>query len=350
MSENIMRYQEEKQYTGHRDQLLRAKRICLQEGKAGGVEMIDVQNRSGLHFDVNVSRGLDIPYLDFCGENFGFISPCGVVAPEYFDDRELGFLKSFTAGFLTTCGLKVAGAPCEYEGTAYGLHGNVSHTPAEEVSCIIEEGEIPCIRITGKVRDSIIFGDKLVLEREIRCCYKERKVSIHDKVTNEGYKKARHMILYHCNLGYPLLTPESEVFIPALETKARNAHAEEGIDCWMKPERADADYEEMCYYHTLKADENGQTAVALYNHELNMGIAIEFDKSTLDHLVQWKMMGAGDYVMGLEPANATIDGIADAVENGSMKYLEPGETVEYHLSFRVLNKPEELEALKKQYR
>ncbi|WP_274595949.1 DUF4432 family protein [Robinsoniella peoriensis] len=38
----------------------------------------------------------------------------------------------------------------------------------------------------------------------------------------------------------------------------------------------------------------------------------------LDHFVQWKMMGAGDYVMGLEPANATIDGIADAIENGSV--------------------------------
>ena len=47
----------------------------MREGKAEGVEMIDVQNRSGMHFDVNVSRGMDIPYLDFQGENIGFISP-----------------------------------------------------------------------------------------------------------------------------------------------------------------------------------------------------------------------------------------------------------------------------------
>ena len=56
-------------------------------------------------------------------------------------------------------------------------------------------------------------------------------------------------------------------------------------------------------------------------------------------------MGAGDYVMGLEPANATIDGIADAVDNGSMKYLDAGESVEYHLTFHILQGREELNSV-----
>ena len=342
-----MNYQKEKKYIGHRDQLMKVKRIRMQEGKADGVEMIDVQNRSGMHFDVNVSRGMDIPYLDFCGENIGFISPCGVVAPEYFDDKGLGFLKSFTAGFLTTCGLKVAGAPCEYEGTSYGLHGNLSHTPAENVSCRIEEeGDTPCAVIKGTVRDAVIFGDKMSLEREIKCLYKERKFTIHDKVTNEGYKKVRQMLLYHCNIGYPILTPDSEVYIPSLEVKARNAHAEEGIENWMELQEADPDYEEMCYYHKLKPDVNNHSTVAVYNPELELGIAIENDLTTLDHFVQWKMMGAGDYVMGLEPGSSTIDGIEDAIENGSMKYLEPGESREYELTFHILKGREEYEQIK----
>ncbi len=343
-----MNYQNEKKYIGHRDQLMKVKRIKMQEGKANGVEMIDVQNRSGMHFDVNVSRGMDIPYLDFCGENIGFISPCGVVSPEYFDDKGLGFLKSFTAGFLTTCGLKVAGAPCEYEGTSYGLHGNLSHTPAENVSCRIEENDgTPCAVIKGTVRDAVIFGDKMSLEREIKCFYKDRKFTLHDKVTNEGYKKVRQMILYHCNIGYPILTPDSEVYIPSLEVKARNSHAEEGIENWMELQEADPDYEEMCYYHKLKPDVNNHSTVAVYNPELELGIAIEIDLSTLDHFVQWKMMGAGDYVMGLEPGSSTIDGIEDAVKNGSMKYLEPGESREYELTFHILKGREAYEQIKK---
>lgn len=342
-----MNYQNEKKYIGHRDQLIKVKRIKMQEGKANGVEMIDVQNRSGMHFDVNVSRGMDIPYLDFCGENIGFISPCGVVSPEYFDDKGLGFLKSFTAGFLTTCGLKVAGAPCEYEGTSYGLHGNLSHTPAENVSCRIEENDgTPCAVIKGTVRDAVIFGDKMSLEREIKCFYKDRKFTLHDKVTNEGYKKVRQMILYHCNIGYPILTPDSEVYIPSLEVKARNSHAEEGIENWMELQEADPDYEEMCYYHKLKPDVNNHSTVAVYNPDLELGVAIEIDLSTLDHFVQWKMMGAGDYVMGLEPGSSTIDGIEDAVKNGSMKYLEPGESREYQLTFHILKGREEYEQIK----
>ena len=342
-----MNYQNEKKYIGHRDQLMKVKRVRMQEGKADGVEMIDVQNRSGMHFDVNVSRGMDIPYLDFCGENIGFISPCGVVAPEYFDDKGLGFLKSFTAGFLTTCGLKVAGAPCEYEGTSYGLHGNLSHTPAENVSCRIEENDgTPCAVIKGTVRDAVIFGDKMSLDREIKCFYKDRKFTLHDKVTNEGYKKVRQMILYHCNIGYPILTPDSEVYIPSLEVKARNSHAEEGIEKWMELQEADPDYEEMCYYHKLKPDVNNHSTVAVYNPELELGIAIEIDLSTLDHFVQWKMMGAGDYVMGLEPGSSTIDGIEDAVKNGSMKYLEPGESREYELTFHILKGREAYEQIK----
>ena len=345
----MMKYEEEKKYVGNRDQLIRARRMEMREGKADGVEMIDIQNHSGMHFCVNVSRGMDIPYLDFLGENYGFISPCGIVAPEYFDDKGLGFLKSFTAGFLTTCGLKSAGAPSEYEGTAYGLHGNISHTPAEEVTCVIEEEGLPNVKITGKMRDAVVFGDKLVLEREIKCGYKERKISIRDKVVNEGFLDARHMMIYHCNFGYPLLTPESEIFIPSEEVKARTTHAKDGIDRWMSAELPDPDYEEMCYYHTLKQDANHQTAVAIFNDELGMGAALEFDVRTLDYLVQWKMMGAGDYVMGLEPCNSTIDGIEDAVKNGSMKYIKPGDCIEHSLTIHILNSREELEEIKDRF-
>ena len=85
---------------------------------------------------------------------------------------------------------------------------------------------------------------------------------------------------------------------------------------------------------------------AVYNPKLNLGVAIEMDLSTLDHFIQWKMMGAGDYVMGLEPSNSTIDGIEDAVSNGSIKYLEPGEIREYNLTFHILKGREEFEELK----
>jgi len=341
-----MTYKEEKKLTGNRDQLFRINRIERIDGKAAGVELVDVSNSSGMHFEVNISRGLDIPYLDFNGENIGFIAPCGVVHPSYFDDKGLGFLKSFAPGFLTTCGLKLAGAPCEYEGQAYGLHGNYSNTPAENFCCkLVEEAE-PYVLIEGDVRDGMIFGDRMTLHRTIKCFYKQRKIHLHDSVTNDGPRKARHMILYHCNIGYPLLSPDSEIFIPSSNAIPRNEHAASGIDRWMKLEKPDSSYEEMCYYHELKRDKDNHARVGVFNPELGFGVSIEFNAGTLDHFVQWKMMGTNDYVLGLEPANATIDGLHDAVSNGSMKYLEPDESVQYDLEFSILDGKKEFESIK----
>lgn len=345
-----MNYSTEKNYIGHRDQLFRIAQTKLTDGKADGTKLLSIHNRSGIHFEINLSRGMDIPYLDFYGQNVGFLSPCGIVNPEYFDDHELGFLKSFTAGFLTTCGLKSIGSPCEFAGKKYGLHGNLSHIPAEEVRFFIDETqEIPCACIQGKLRDTSIFGERLFLSRSIRCNYQERKIELHDIVTNEGFKKTHHMLLYHCNIGYPILTPESELFIPSIEIKARTPHSKEGISQWNSIQEPDPNYEEMCFYHKLLNDSKHYSAAALYNPNLKIGVAIEFDTNTLDQFIQWKMMGAGDYVVGLEPSNSTIDGIQDAIDNGSIKYLEPGESKEYHLVFRILNGEKEFKELKDRF-
>jgi hypothetical protein len=339
-------YKEEKKYVAHMDQLFKIHRGQMVDGKASGVQLIDVSNRSGMKFEVNASRGMDIPYLDYRGENVGFISPCGIVHPSYFDDKGLGFLKSFTAGFLTTCGLNLCGAPCTYEGKEYGLHGNLSNIPAENLSYKIIESDIPYLEIEGDMHDAVIFAERLSLHRVIRCNYKERKITVHDKVTNEGSRRVRHMILYHCNIGYPLLSPATEVYIPSMGIKARNEHASKGLDNWMCIEEPNPLYEEMCYYHTLKRDENNHSKVGVFNPDLDFGVSIEFDASTLDHFVQWKMMGSNDYVLGLEPANATIDGIDDAVLNGSMKYLEPDEAVEYNLIFSILDGRSNFDSMK----
>lgn len=342
-------YKDEKKFVGNVQQLFRVNRLEFTEGKADGVKIIDVANRSGMHFAVNVSRGLDITYLDYNGENIGFLAPCGVVHPAYFDDKGLGLLKSFAPGMLTTCGLKHAGAPCEFDGASYGLHGNFSHQPAENCNQTIVECE-ECgkakLVIEGDIRDAVIFGDKLSAHRKIECVYGERSIRLHDKVTNDGGKKARHMILYHCNIGYPVLSPESEVFIPSAECKPRTEHSKEGLAVWNKLQAPDPDYEEMCYYHKLKSYDGKRARVAIFNPETEVGIGIDFALDTLDHFVEWKMMGVNDYVMGLEPGNSTIDGIADAIENGSMKYLGPGESVEYDLEFRVLSGKAEFEAYK----
>ena len=58
-----------------------------------------------------------------------------------------------------------------------------------------------------------------------------------------------------------------------------------------------------------------------------------FDCATLNHFVQWKNFVKGEYVMGLEPATAPIDGREDALARGELPYLDGGESRTYHMKF-----------------
>ena len=120
-------------YIGHENQIYGVEEMRLVGGKADGMRILNVRNASGLEFTVSLDRCADISRLNFKGDNMGYFAPCGYVAPQYYDDKGAGFLKSFTAGFVTTCGLTAVGNPCTDDGEELPLHGTISHVPAENV-------------------------------------------------------------------------------------------------------------------------------------------------------------------------------------------------------------------------
>lgn len=257
--------------------------------------------------------------------NMNYFSPCGYVAPQFYDKSDFGFLRSFTCGFLTTCGFQTIGTPTVYGGEPFLLHGTISHVPAEHVDCEQDDGRI-VIRAT--VNDSAIFNRKFVLRREISCSLDNNELVISDRVRNEDAQRAPFQILYHMNIGYPLLDEDTEVVIPSDTVTARDARAQEGIGEWNVIFPPQAGFVEQCYYHTFC---NGRGLAKVFNRNIGKGLAISFDAGRLDHFVQWKMMGERDYVLGLEPCNNSLDGFRALKENGTLKYLEPGE----EQSFRI---------------
>lgn len=60
-----------------------------------------------------------------------------------------------------------------------------------------------------------------------------------------------------------------------------------------------------------------------------------WDAEELPYLVQWKMPEQGTYVLGLEPGNCVVKGRMYAKEQGTLVYLEPGESKRYELAFAV---------------
>ena len=124
---------DKKAYNGHPSQLCGVEEVRLVGGKGDGMRLLQVRNATGLEFTVAADRCADIYRLIFKGDNMGYFSANGYVAPAYYDDIGTGFLKSFTAGFLTTCGLSTMGTGGEDAGEQLPLHGTIGNTPCEHI-------------------------------------------------------------------------------------------------------------------------------------------------------------------------------------------------------------------------
>jgi len=317
-------------YCGHMSQLYGVEEHRLVGGKKDGMRILEIKNGLGLEMTVSLDRGGDIARLSLKGVNLGYFTPNGYVHPSYYDDKGIGFLKSFTAGFLTTCGLAAVGAPCVDNGEELPLHGKINNTPVESYHYEVGEEEIV---IYERVSDEIIFSHKLVLDREIHILLKENTFNIVDKVTNTGDQDYPVMILYHMNMGYPLLSENAEITIPSTSVKGRTPLAEKEIGLCNKMIPPTAGYEERCYFHKFSKESFAQ----IYNKDIQTGVRISFDKDNLKYFTEWKMMGYRDYVLGLEPGNCHPDGRDQMRKENALTILKPEESVTYKVKVELFN-------------
>ena len=314
-------------YIGHESQLYGVEEVRLVGVKGDGMRLLNVKNGAGLEFTVSADRCSDISRLSFKGVNFGYFAPCGYVAPSYYDYVGTGFLKSFTAGFLTTCGLTAVGTSCEDNGEVLPLHGTIANTPAELVNYWTDESEI---HIIARVRDAALFSHKLILQREITVPLFKNEMTIKDTVTNIGSTVSPFQMLYHFNIGYPLLDENTVLTIPSCEVTPRNEHAKADIDNCLKMEKPQKGYEERCYFHKM----SGSTEVKVYNPTLGKGLIMCYDADVLKYFTEWKMMGEQDYVLGIEPGNTLPDGRNVIRERGELETLSPGESRTHNITFK----------------
>lgn len=319
-------------YIGHDSQLFGVEEHRLVGGKGDGMRLFQVKNGRGLEFTVSADRCADIARLSFKGDNFSYFSPCGYVAPAYYDNKGTGFLGSFTAGFLTTCGLRAVGSPCTDNGEELPLHGTIGNTPAENVCAYTDEESI---HLYATVRDTAIFGPKLILKRHITCSLKENRITIEDNIINEGDIPSPLMILYHMNIGYPLLSEHACLKIPSVNVLPRDSHAAEDLDTWNKILMPQTGFQEQCYYHEFP-QENAASA-SIYNTALHKGLKISFDPENLDCFTQWKMMGVKDYVLGLEPGNCYPDGRDVMRKQGKLTEILPGEEYSFRVEIEIID-------------
>ncbi|MDR3644498.1 MAG: aldose 1-epimerase family protein [Clostridia bacterium] len=332
-----MNFSQEREYIGDLSQLFGVKQYTLTDGKSAGVRAVDIDNGGGLFFTVLADRCMDLHQIRYAGVNLNYLAPVGVVNPLAYDASGFNWLRSFDAGFLTTVGLSNIGLPNGDSGDQLGLHGRIANTPSERFSVQLSDDGEPCVTITGVMREAELFTSNLKLTRTYKCRLRSNEIEMTDVVENAGYRVSPFMILYHFNFGYPLLDENARVIIDAENTTPRNSHAADYLAQWKTVLPPQDNFEEMCYYHNVKTDAQNHANIGIYNPNLRLKALIEYDNGVLDHLLQWKMFGKGEYVMGIEPCNGTGEGRADARANGSLKFLAPGEKITFHFRLKFFS-------------
>jgi hypothetical protein len=325
---------------GRLEQIGGVRRLDLTEGMEAGVEQIQVRTGAGLAYWVSPSRGMDISLTELGGVPLSWQSPNGDVHPAYFDASGTEWLRTAVGGLLMTCGLSYVGAPGEDEGEAFGIHGRIHHTPARHVSAVGKwVGDAYEMLISGVVEETAVFGTRLRLTRQIRSQLGVNRIEIKDAVENFGFAPTPLMILYHFNFGFPLLDEATEISLPTLQATARDAGVPiDGYDRWEAPQ---AGYEERVYYHELDGEKERVTAVIRNPHfplpgaPKPVSVHLSWSPPQLPRLVQWKMAGAGEHVLGIEPANCHVEGRAVERERGTLEILSPGESRTYDLTLEV---------------
>lgn len=316
-------------YIGHDSQLYGVEEHRLVGGKGDGMRLYEINNGKGLMMTVSPDRNCDITRLYCKGVNLGYMSACGYVAPAYYDSIGSNWLNSFTAGFLTTCGLNGVGTPSVDEGEEIPLHGSIANTPCAQSYFTEENGRLI---VRGVTKDETIFGRKLRLSREISVSLEDNSFTITDVIENTGDRVEPFEILYHMNMGYPLLDEDSVITIPSKEVSGRDDYASADIDNWMKIDKPTPNYREKCYYHKFDTD---NAVVSIEQPKQNVKLSIEYNSEELDGFVEWKMMGVRDYVLGLECGNCYPDGRDVMRKTGMLKFLNPGEKKEYKVKISL---------------
>lgn len=331
--------------TGHLSQVAGVRLMQLSDSNEVGVRIADVRTGSGLRFQVSLDRGMDISVAEYKGIPLAWRSANGDVHPGFYDAKGTGWGRSFPGGLMTGCGITHAGAPCMDDGEELGMHGRLSNTPAYDVATTTQWLNEQCLFIVeGHIRETSLFKDNLHLHRTIETELGQSTVTIRDAVTNEGFKKSPLMMLYHINAGWPLVDDGAQVLLNANGTKPRDPEAEKGVNTARSISAPIPDYKEQVFFHDLKTDPDGNAVVLLINKKLQLGLFVQFRQKELPRFIQWKMMGEGTYVVGLEPANCWTQGRVKEKERGTLQYLEPGEQREFFVRMGIIEGLESLHA------
>jgi len=316
----------------------------LDNGPGRGTRIAWVNTGAGLRYKVVIDRGLDIVDAFYNQHSLVWLSHAGVTAPRPDVNRGIEWLWTFPGGLVTTCGLTHVGGPEADDSGERGLHGRFSNLPAQVESIVqpnLGTGNLE-MSITALVKESRVFGPNLELRRTISGTVGEPALRIHDVVTNVGNARTPHMLLYHCNYGWPLVDKGTKIVWKGrcvsrgLDMDNAIFNSTHDYRVSQPPRERHRGTGEACGFIDAAPDADGMCNVGLHNEKLGLAVAMRYPKKQLPSLANWQHWGPGEYVTGLEPGTNPPIGQAKARAQKQLLHLEPGQSRTYNLEIRVL--------------
>ena len=287
------------------------RRYTLTDGKENGIKVVELDNGS-LRVLLNESKGLDVMQLFHNGVNISFVSKNG------FSMRETSFDTRFEGGMLYTCGLDSIGARDGFE-----VHGSYHNMPARVISVIESETEL---EVVAQVEITSLFCENLLFIRKITLPVDSQKLLVFDTLINRGTKDENYCILYHVNLGYPMLDEGVKIVADLESVVPRTPYAEKKMANYNVFEAPIDNEEETCYFLKTKND-----SIAVENQKLGKRFTLKYSKDTLPCVVQWNSPASQDYALGIEPATCFLD------DKFEYKTISPKQTIKFNIEISLEN-------------
>lgn len=284
-----------------------------------GARVISVRMAGGFTLDVLPDRGLDLGSAWWAGLPVAWRSP-NLVDP----GPGFGWEERFLGGLLATCGPDNIGAP---RGSS-GQHGTHHLSPAHDVSWWRGRrgGEVE-VRVRGLIGHTSLAGPRIVVEREIVLTTGAPVVRVEDVVRNVGDTPAAVPLLYHVNLGAPLVAPGSRLVVDGVGTPVTREPLPPGREPGVLPEPAPGLAPVVAEHRvTPGPDGHGRASVvrATVPGEADVAIEVTWPLATLPRLSSWTWPARGAWVLGVEPSNAPLFGPERDAEHAGAPVLAPG--------------------------
>jgi hypothetical protein len=319
-----------------------------------GHQLLVLENEV-LRVGVVASKGADILELRYKPRDVDFLwhsphvllPPAGYVptaaAPlgAFFDYYAGGWQESLPAG---------NGAPT-YAGAPLGLHGEVATMPWD-VRVLEDTPERIAVEFSVRARRTPFWLRRtMVLERE------QPFVRLDEVLVNEGEEPMPFVWGHHPAFGPPFLSPDCVLELPPAPVVVSEGMAygrlepgryeawpdlrERGgrpLDASVVPDKAarahDTLYLDLSGLQRLR-QASVQACAAVRNRALGLGVGLEWDARAFPYVWIWQAYGGAwgypyygrTYHVALEPFNAPIGTLEDAVRTGTGGRLGPGEVL-----------------------